>query len=73
MSHNALLTRWVAYQVATAVLTHEVGLRVSPEQARGFERSAAGGCSSPSAKVLPRKCDCGSWTNAKLGKYAHRG
>ncbi len=27
-SHNALLTRWAAYQVATAVLTHEVGPRV---------------------------------------------
>ncbi len=40
-SHNALLTRWAAYQVATAVLTHEVGPRVSPERARGFERAAA--------------------------------
>ena len=42
-SHNAILTRWSAYQVATAVLTHEVGTRVSPERARGFERMAAGG------------------------------
>ena len=39
-SHNALLTRWSAYQVATEVLTHEVGPRVSPERARGFERRA---------------------------------
>ncbi len=46
-SHNALLTRWSAYQVATAVLTHEVGPRVSPERARGFERAAA------SALLLP--------------------
>ena len=41
-THNALLTRWSAYQVATAVLTHEVGPRVSPERARGFERVVAG-------------------------------
>ena len=41
-SHNALLTKWSAYQVATAVLTHEVGPRVSPERMRGFERVAAG-------------------------------
>ena len=41
-SHNALLTRWAAYQLATEVLTHEVGARVSPERARGFERVAAG-------------------------------
>jgi hypothetical protein len=40
-SHNALLTRWSAYQVATEVLTHEVGPRVSPERSRGFERAAA--------------------------------
>ena len=40
-SHKALLMRWAAYQVATAVLTHEVGPRVSPERARAFERIAA--------------------------------
>ncbi len=40
-SHNALLTRWSAYQVATEILTHEVGQRVSPERSRGFERAAA--------------------------------
>jgi hypothetical protein len=40
-SHNALLTRWAAYQVATAFLTHEAGPRVSPERSRGFERAAA--------------------------------
>ena len=48
-SHNALVTRWAAYQVATAVLTHEVGPRVSPERARGFERVAA------SALLLPER------------------
>ena len=40
-SHSALLTKWSAYQVATEVLTHEVGPRVSPERSRGFERMAA--------------------------------
>ncbi len=53
-THNALLTRWASYQVATAVLTHEVGPRVSPERSRGFERIAAGtllltGCDSTRA------------------------
>ena len=47
VSHNALLTRWTAYQIATAVLTHEVAPRVSPERSRGFERIAA------SALLLP--------------------
>jgi hypothetical protein len=50
-SHNALLTRWAAYQVATSVLTHEVGPRVSPERARGFERAAA------SALLLSERAD----------------
>ena len=40
-SHNSLLTKWSAYQVATEVLTHEVGPRVSPGRSRGFERIAA--------------------------------
>ena len=40
-SHNTLLTRWTAYNVATSVLTHDVASRVSPERARGFERIAA--------------------------------
>ena len=40
-SHNALLTKWSAYQAATEVLTHEVVPRVSPERSRGFERIAA--------------------------------
>ena len=40
-SHNALLTKWSAYQVAAEVLIHEVGPRVSPERFRGFERIAA--------------------------------
>ena len=46
-SHNALLTRWTAYNVATSVLTHDVASRVSPERSRGFERIAA------SALLLP--------------------
>ena len=46
-SHNSLLTRWASYRVATEVLTHEVGPRVSPERSRGFERMAA------SALLLP--------------------
>ena len=40
-SHIAPLSRWTAYQIATAVLTHEVGPRVSPERSRAFERVAA--------------------------------
>ena len=48
-SHNALLTRWASYQVATEVLTHQVGPRVSPERSRGFERIAA------SALLLPER------------------
>ena len=38
---NALLTRWASCQVATEVLTHEVGQRVSPERSCSFERMAA--------------------------------
>ncbi len=41
-SHNALLTRWSAYNVSTEILSHEVGPRVSPERSRAFERIAAG-------------------------------
>jgi hypothetical protein len=52
-SHNALLTRWAAYQVATEVLTHEVGPRVSPERARGFERAAASALLLPSREGAP--------------------
>ena len=40
-SHNALLTQWASYQVATEVLTQEVGPRVGPERSRAFERIAA--------------------------------
>lgn len=47
--HNALLTRWSAYHVATAVLTHEVGPRVSPERSRAFERMAASAVQVPRA------------------------
>jgi hypothetical protein len=38
-SHVAILSRWSAYQVATAYLTREV--RVNPDRERQFERSAA--------------------------------
>lgn len=38
-SHNALLTKWSTYQVATAYLTREV--LVNPERERFFERAAA--------------------------------
>ena len=52
-SHNALLTRWAAYQITTSVLTHDVGPRVSPERARGFERVAAGALLLPAAEQVP--------------------
>ena len=52
-SHNALLTRWTAYQVATEVLTHQVAPRVSPERARGFERAAAGALLLPERAGMP--------------------
>jgi hypothetical protein len=38
-SHVAILSRWSAYQVATAYLTREV--RVNPDRERQFERSTA--------------------------------
>ncbi len=38
-THNALMSRWSAYQVATEYLTYEV--QVSPDRAREFEREAA--------------------------------
>ena len=38
-SHVALLSRWTAYQIATAYLTREVS--VNPDRERRFERSAA--------------------------------
>ena len=46
-SHNSLLTRWSAYNIATSVTTHDVASRVSPERSRVFERAAA------SALLLP--------------------
>ncbi|MGD1098835.1 MAG: DUF932 domain-containing protein [Thermoplasmata archaeon] len=52
-SHNALLTRWSAYQVATEILTHEVGPRVSPERSRGFERAAASALLISDAATAP--------------------
>lgn len=48
-SHDALLTRWMAYRTAAEVLSHEAGPRVSPERSRGFERMAA------SALLLPER------------------
>ena len=38
-SHNALASRRASYQVATAVLKHEVGPWVSPERSRGWPRA----------------------------------
>ncbi|MHB8352542.1 MAG: DUF932 domain-containing protein [Thermoplasmata archaeon] len=39
-SHNTLMTRWSAYNVATRYLTHR--LVVNPDRERAFERAAAG-------------------------------
>lgn len=39
-SHNGTMSRWAAYQVATAYLTREV--QVNPDRERFFERAAAG-------------------------------
>ena len=39
-SHVGLLSKWTAYQCATAYLTHG-GVEVSPERGRMFERAAA--------------------------------
>ena len=50
-SHNSLLSRWSAYNVATSILTHDVASRVSPERSRVFERAAA------SALLLPDRPD----------------
>ena len=62
-SHNALLTRWTAYQVATEVLTHQVGPRVSPERARGFgcaaEASTAKGVSPNVEKAVNHEARAG--------------
>ena len=52
-SHNALLSRWGAYQVATEVLTHQVGPRVSPERSRAFERIAASALLLPEREGVP--------------------
>ena len=50
-THNALLTKWSAYNVATSVLTHDVASRVSPERSRGFERIAASALLLPESHV----------------------
>ena len=52
-SHNAILTRWASYQVATEVLTHEVGPWISPERSRGFERIAASALLLPGREEVP--------------------
>ena len=39
-SHNAAISRWAAYQVATAYLTREI--QVNPDRERFFERAVAG-------------------------------
>ena len=48
--HGSLLARSAREpsRLATEILTHDVGPRVSPERSRGFERAAA------SALLLPR-------------------
>jgi hypothetical protein len=46
-SHNSLLSRWSAYNLATSAITHGIAPRVSPERSRMFERAAA------SALLLP--------------------
>jgi hypothetical protein len=46
-SHNAIASRWAAYNVATDYLTHEVV--VNPDRERQFERAAAG------ALLLPKE------------------
>ena len=45
-THNGTLSRWSAYQVATAYLTREV--QVNPDRERFFERAAAGALLLPS-------------------------
>jgi len=49
-SHVAILSRWAAYQTATAYLTRE--LRVNPDRERQFERAAARALLRP-AEILP--------------------
>ncbi len=46
-THNSLLSRWSAYNLATSAITHEIAPRVSPARSREFERAAA------SALLLP--------------------
>ncbi|MDE1820855.1 MAG: DUF932 domain-containing protein [Euryarchaeota archaeon] len=46
-THNSLLSRWFAYNLATSAITHEIAPRVSPSRSREFERAAA------SALLLP--------------------
>jgi uncharacterized protein DUF932 len=48
-SHVSLVSRWTAYQVATAYLTRET--RVNPDREREFERSAAGALLLPSRET----------------------
>ncbi len=50
-THVGLLSKWSAYQCATAVLTHHVD--VSPERSRMFERAAAGALLFPGSAAFP--------------------
>ena len=52
-SHNSVLMRWSAYIVATEILSHDVGPRVSPERSRAFERMAASALLLPGRKEVP--------------------
>ena len=45
-SHVGLLSKWSAYQCATAYLTHG-GVDVNPERGRMFERAAASALLQP--------------------------
>ncbi len=48
-THNSLLSRWSAYNLATSAITHEIAPRVSPARSREFERAAA------SALLVPER------------------
>jgi len=50
-SHNGLMSRWSAYQVATAYLTREV--EVNPDRERMFERAAASALLLPTQEAAP--------------------
>ena len=51
-THNSLLSRWSAYNLATSAITHEIAPRISPARSREFERAAAGALLLPTQEVL---------------------